>query len=236
MAGCLYLLSVEYLRKLIRDYWTPVDPKFRRILVFVFCALVVVIIALASLSSNSNQVPGSFAQAGSGSGQNGSGFNLGSSGSGGSGGTYAGASSPMPSVSLAEHLLVHVVGLVQNPGVYQLSVGSRVLDAVFAAGGFLPNADQGSINLARPLTDGEQLLVLAVGQSDSGTQASTSLININQANATQLDSLPGIGPTLAARIIDYRTANGGFQSVSDLGKVAGIGVALLAKLKPLVTL
>jgi competence protein ComEA len=128
------------------------------------------------------------------------------------------------------------VGEVQNPGVYQLASNSRVLDAIFASGGFTKDADQASINLARLVNDGEQILVLARGtQSQSSSGGQTGLVNLNFADASQLDALPGIGPTLAQRIVDYRKANGGFTSLGDLGKVAGFGPSVLGKLTDLVT-
>lgn len=135
-------------------------------------------------------------------------------------------------------VLVQVVGAVVQPGVYHLAFGARVLDAIFAAGGFLPGADEASINLARPLNDGEQVSVQLLVDTSSGitSGSSPSTVNLNQADAATLDGLPGIGPTLAQRIIDYRQANGGFRSFDDLGKVAGIGVSLLQKLKPLISL
>lgn len=138
--------------------------------------------------------------------------------------------------AVTARVVVHIVGLVTNPGVYELPTGARVMDAVFAAGGFSAGADQASVNLARPLNDGEQVIVLGKGASAATGKAASALINLNLSDAAGLDSLPGIGPTLAQRIVDYRTANGGFRSVSDLGKVSGIGPALLGRLKNLVTL
>jgi competence protein ComEA len=140
--------------------------------------------------------------------------------------------------AMAPKLFVHVVGAVQNPGLYQLDFNSRVYDAVQAAGGFGQDADQASVNLARVISDGEQIIVAkvgdaaAAGQVDSG---STALININRANATELDSLPGIGPAIAGRIVDWRTANGGFKKKEDLLQVQGIGQKLFAQIKDLVT-
>ncbi len=205
---------MKHVQNLLERYWRPLDSGFRKFLLFVFGALVVLVIALASLSQPSGQVvtnqvwqpqPVSSAVATNGT-------------------------------KLTMKLIVHVVGAIKQPGVYEVESGARVMDAIFAAGGFLPAADQASINLARPLNDGEQIIVLSVGQSDAseGT-GKPNLVNPNTANASELDSLPGIGPTLAARIIDYRNSNGSFSSIADLAKVAGIGPNLISKIKALVT-
>lgn len=141
-------------------------------------------------------------------------------------------------IGLSQQLVVHVVGAVKSPGVYQLETNARVLDAIFAAGGFTPKADQASVNLARPINDGEQIIVLQLdgtGAASVSQGSQLALVNLNQADASQLDSLPGIGPTLAQRIVDYRRLNGGFTSLTDLGKVAGFGPSLIAKLSKLVT-
>ena len=141
---------------------------------------------------------------------------------------------------------VHVVGSVIDPGLYLVPVGSRVIDAIMSAGGLLETADQCGINLARPLSDGEQLIVPSKpeGEATSGCQTVTSggssggasgLISLSRADLATLDSLPGIGPTLAQRIIDWRTANGGFTSVDQLADVGGIGDKLFSQLQPLVT-
>lgn len=134
-------------------------------------------------------------------------------------------------------IYVHVAGSVKSPGIYQLDSGTRVYDAVLAAGGFTAKANQASVNMARALNDGEQLLI----SSQNGVQSFensmvSSLISLNQASASQLEELPGVGPALAGRMIDWRTANGGFKAKEDLLNVAGIGDKLFASVKDLVTL
>ena len=158
-------------------------------------------------------------------------------------------SSPSQSTAILDEasIYVHLVGEVKNPGIYQLDAGARLIDAILAAQGFTEAADQGSVNLARPLTDGEQIFITAFGDGSGATQVGggsmtgsggggNGLISLNRADQTQLESLPGVGPALAGRIIDYREANGGFKSVSDLLNVSGIGDKVFAGLKDLVTL
>lgn len=145
-------------------------------------------------------------------------------------------------------VLVHVLGAVVSPGVYSLPSGSRVADALSGAGGTLPGAVLGQMNLAKPLFDGEQVRVEAEApvplSTDSRPSASESvtpkgeqpgLINVNTASASQLESLPYIGPSKAAAIVAYRQQHGAFASVEDLLKVPGIGQATLAKFQHLVT-
>lgn len=132
---------------------------------------------------------------------------------------------------------VHVVGEVVNPGIYPVNTGARVFDAVFAAGGFTKSADQASVNLAREISDGEQVLILAIGQGPvSAASSSPQLLPLNRASQAELEQLPGVGPTLAGRMIDWRTANGGFKKKEDLLRVSGIGQKLFASIKELVTL
>jgi competence protein ComEA len=132
-------------------------------------------------------------------------------------------------------IYIHVAGAVRKPGIYQLDSGSRVFDAVLLAGGFTNKANQTSVNMARILNDGEQLLVSS-GTSNAQVQQESSLISLNQASSSQLEDLPGVGPALAGRMVDWRTANGGFKSKEDLLNVAGIGDKLFAAVKDLVTL
>lgn len=133
---------------------------------------------------------------------------------------------------------VHVVGEVAKPGIYSLPASSRVFDAVFAAGGFTNKADEGSINLARSVSDGEQILVLGKGDSPTAPSepGSARPISLNRGTPAQLETLPGVGPTLAARIIDWRLANGGFKKMEDLKQVTGIGSKLFLQIKAKATL
>ncbi len=136
-------------------------------------------------------------------------------------------------------IYVDVAGEVHKPGIYQLDSGSRVFDVVLLAGGFTNKANQASVNLARPLTDGEQLIVANKSQQNYGASSSNGasmLISLNQASETELEQLPGVGPALAGRMIDWRSANGGFKSKDDLLNVAGIGDKLFAQIKDKVTL
>jgi len=137
-------------------------------------------------------------------------------------------------------IFVHIVGEVASPGIYQLDSGSRIVDVVFAAGGFSKSADQASINLAREVTDGEQVVVFQVGAAPQlpGTSPSnvSSLISLNRATQSELENLPGVGPALAGRMIDWRTANGGFKKKEDLLNISGIGDKLFAGIKDEVTL
>lgn len=140
-----------------------------------------------------------------------------------------------PTVSSGE-VYVHVSGAVMVPGLYVLPAGSRVADAVAAAGGFTDAADTTSVNLARVLDDGEQLVVMAQG-SDGQAQpgvAADGRININSATASELEELPRIGPALAERIVQWREENGRFAQVEDLLLVPGIGEKMLEQLRDLV--
>jgi competence protein ComEA len=146
-----------------------------------------------------------------------------------------------PSSSINEpSVFVHVVGEVEKPGIYIVATRARVFDAIVAAGGFTKSADQSTVNLAREVSDGEQVVVLAAGAQSGSASAQTSaqsaLISLNRASQLELEALPGVGPTLAGRMIDWRTANGGFKKKEDLLKVSGIGKKMFDGMKDLVTL
>jgi competence protein ComEA len=141
----------------------------------------------------------------------------------------------------AADVLVYVSGAVAAPDVYRLPAEARVKDLVLAAGGLAADADMERVNLAAPLSDGEHVTVPRIGAvTDEPAQASDDgatggLLDINAASAEELDALPGIGPAIAARIVEQREANGPFKTVEDLQEVKGIGAALFAKIAPLVT-
>ena len=135
----------------------------------------------------------------------------------------------------APQIFVDVTGAVNTPGVYTLTASSRVIDAIKAAGGSAPGADLSTINLARVLADGEQIYVDAAVTNSKGVRVSSPKrsgpININRATVSDFDSLDGIGPVIAARIVDYRKTHGPFITVEDLQKVSGIGAAKFAQIK-----
>lgn len=144
----------------------------------------------------------------------------------------AAAAVSSPSPAAAGGPVVDVVGKVRRPGVYRLGSGARVQDAVAAAGGMLPGVDRVGVNLARRLTDGEQVVVglppaagapAAGTESVAGSPTAAAPVDLNTATTTQLDALPGVGPVLAQRIVDWRSQHGRFGSVDDLSQVSGIG-------------
>ncbi len=146
---------------------------------------------------------------------------------------------PIPTV--AATVVVHVTGQVVRPGLVELPAGSRVADAIDAAGGVTRPRAADSVNLARVLLDGEQIVV---GPGAAAARAGSALtsaaapvaapVDLNAADVAGLDALPGIGPVLAARIVQWRLDNGPFRSVDELGEVSGIGDAILGRLRPLV--
>ncbi|HEX7594116.1 MAG TPA: helix-hairpin-helix domain-containing protein [Anaerolineae bacterium] len=155
---------------------------------------------------------------------------------------------PRPSATPAS-VIIDVRGAVAQPGVYTLSAGSRLQDALTQAGGVLPNAETRNLNLARRLNDGEQIYVPQAGEvtvaapttpgkgapASAATKTPLGIINLNTATLEELDVLPGIGPAIAQRIIDYRNQNGAFKQIDDLKKVRGIGDALFSQIKDMVT-
>ena len=136
-------------------------------------------------------------------------------------------SSPTPSL-----LGVDISGAVVSPGLYYLPEGSRVGDAINAAGGFAVTAQQEQVNLAAPLKDGEQIKVPGVGGT---SHINLGRININTATVEELATLPNIGPTAAQSIVDYRTANGPFKNIQDIMDVPGIGPSTYDSIKNLIT-
>jgi len=133
-------------------------------------------------------------------------------------------------------ITVHVAGLVRRPGLVELAEGARVADAIAAAGGLLPGARAEAVNLAAPVSDGSQVVV--PGEAGDASTVSGRIpdgkIHLNRATASELDSLPGVGPVIAERIVSYREQNGPFESIDDLLDVPGIGEAKLADLRDLV--
>ncbi len=150
-------------------------------------------------------------------------------------------------------ITVHVSGAVHAAGVYALPPGSRAVDAIMAAGGLSNDADQDSLNLAAPVADGDHIVVPGLGPPEAGPSGTArpsagnsrsapdklkspgdGTVNINSASATELQRLPGIGPAMAARIIEYRKEIGRFTAVEQLLDVSGIGEKKLARMKPFV--
>ncbi|HEY7173358.1 MAG TPA: helix-hairpin-helix domain-containing protein [Micromonosporaceae bacterium] len=162
-------------------------------------------------------------------------------------GSVVGVGAGPPLASASAVLVVAVEGKVRHPGLVRLPAGARVADAVTAAGGALPGTDLSFVNLAQKVTDGQLILIgvappagVATGTSGSagssgGAAQPGAPINLNVATEADLETLPGIGPALAQRILDYRTEHGGFRSVDELRNVSGIGDAKFAEIKDLVT-
>jgi competence protein ComEA len=144
--------------------------------------------------------------------------------------------------SSASPLVVAVTGKVRRPGVVTVPAGARVIEAVRAAGGAMPGADLSLLNLARKVADGELIAVGVpaaaagpAGGSGAAPGAAGGKVNLNTATLEQLDGLPGVGPVLAQRILDWREANGPFTTVDQLREVTGIGEAKFGDLKDQVT-
>jgi competence protein ComEA len=164
--------------------------------------------------------------------------------------TVTASAVPVPAAAtVGGDLVVHVTGRVRRPGVVELPAGSRVIDAIEAAGGARAGARLGALNLARPLVDGEQVAVgvpaavsvppqaapVGTPLPPGPTGASGELVNLNTATQTELEELPGVGPVTATSIIEWRTEHGGFSTVDELIEVSGIGEVTLAELRDLVT-
>ncbi|WP_449060221.1 helix-hairpin-helix domain-containing protein [Planomonospora algeriensis] len=148
------------------------------------------------------------------------------------------AAVPRPLHSAAVEVTVHVTGKVRRPGVVVLPGGSRVADAVKAAGGARGGSSSGSLNLARRLVDGEQIVVGAPGREAPGAvvpappaDPASMIVDLNAATPEQLEELPGVGEVLARRITEYRDGHGGFRSVEQLREVSGIGERKYAEMK-----
>jgi competence protein ComEA len=142
-----------------------------------------------------------------------------------------------------KEIIVHVAGAVKESGVYSIVEGSRIIDAVVAAGGADAEADLDAINLAQPVIDGQKVWVPKMGEEIStergtagqGSAGASILVNINSAGLAELQTLPGIGPSYAQRIIDFRAENGPFRQVEDVMNVSGIGEKRFQDLKRYIT-
>ena len=148
----------------------------------------------------------------------------------------AAAEAPLPVATTQPSLLkVHLAGAVRQPGLYDVPAGSRVGDLVDTAGGLEADADDAAVNLAERLSDGQQIYVPVEGELPAGEEPGSDLagpIDVNTATASQLDELPGIGPSLATAIIAYRAEHGPFATLDALEQVPGIGPSKLLRLRP----
>jgi competence protein ComEA len=144
---------------------------------------------------------------------------------------------PIAAARPAAAVVVDVVGAVRRPGLYRMSTGARVADAVRRAGGTTRRADLEQINLAAPLADGQQVVVPRRGTAvaSTGTAPAAGPVHLSTATAEQLDALPGVGPVTAEKIVAYRQQHGGFHSVDELDAIPGIGPARIDQLRDLVT-
>lgn len=142
-----------------------------------------------------------------------------------------------PEEKTPEIITVHIVGAVSNPGIYQLPAGSRVYQLLELCGGFSAEADQESLNQARPLLDGEQIQIKQAGELSQANSSATSLkININKATAEELTALPGIGEVRAGQIVDHREKNGYFTDIREIMDVSGIGETTFKNIADLITI
>jgi competence protein ComEA len=152
----------------------------------------------------------------------------------------AAASSASARPRAAPGIVVDVEGAVRRPGLVRLPSGSRVDDAVARAGGITRHADRSGVNLAAPVSDGQQIVVPRAGAAagapsvSSGSAVASGPVSLSSATTEQLDALPGVGPVTAQKIVDYRTQHGAFHSVDELDAIPGIGPARLADLRGLV--
>lgn len=222
----------ESFEQLQRKFFTRFLPK--RAVVIIVCSLIcVVLVALYCLVSSTNS---SFTLTHADEASIGVSLDEPS----------AGVDTSGESVVAQEALIyIHITGAVVTPGLYGLPEKSRVNDAVVLAGGFAEGADQTALNLARIISDGEQIVVPFIGESQTNTESSgtqttvnttsSSKVNINTASATELDVLPGVGPSLAQKIIADREQNGVFKTVDDLTRVSGIGDKKLETMRDYIT-
>jgi competence protein ComEA len=205
----------------LRDRWKALEPKKRTMLVVAAVGVIAAVVWHGRSHTSAISFQPAAPRAASGA--------------------ASATSSPSPAI-----LVVDVTGLVHRPGVYTFHQGDRVVDAIRAAGGAKSGADLTSINLAALLTDAQQIVVgkttgtgpvssIGSGGASSSGSGATPVVNVNTATLDELEALPGIGPVLAQKIIDYRTQHGPFQSVNDLLNVSGIGDKRLADMKSQVT-
>ena len=144
------------------------------------------------------------------------------------------ADMPVPATPVAD-VVVYISGAVTKPGVYKVAATARVADVVVLAEGLRADADYAAVNLAAHISDAAHIHVQSIGVATTSApaQSVSTTLAINSASAEELAALPGIGPALAARIVEYRTAHGAFATMDDLGAVPGIGAAMQTKLTPL---
>ncbi len=241
------------LDRLVRDSGSPAPRRgwLRAVPFLVVAAAVLAVVAFRRPAPIDERLP--IATSASASESSGTSAGSSAAGSSAAGSSAAGSSTAaeLPAVDSDGMVVVHVVGAVASPGVVELGAGSRVVDAVTAAGGLRTDADPDRVNLAAPLEDGQRVVVPVVGQEppveivssgttpggaagDTAGSPRASPIDLNKATAQELDSLPGVGPATAASIISHREKEGPFRSVDDLLDVRGIGEAKLESMRDLV--